>query len=154
MKGPFPSTGIGRQACPSGAAALLIRSWLHCILKESWLLSKRLTGSSEHCPSTAVRSGCPGHRSCTLVWSSWAERQQGTLLQLSACRNNDYTNMLAQIWLIKHQTEILTSMCSTESASWHSTGAHLQGSVQVEVQAHRCAHLVNLKLTASFSVFI
>lgn len=39
-------------------------------LLPSLLASMRLTGSSEHCPSTAVRSGCPGHRSCTLVWSS------------------------------------------------------------------------------------
>lgn len=32
--------------------------------------SRRPTGSSGRCPSTAERCGCPGRRSCTPVWSS------------------------------------------------------------------------------------
>ncbi len=32
-------------------------------------------GNSEYCPSITVHSWCPGHRSCTLFWSSWSERK-------------------------------------------------------------------------------
>lgn len=59
---------IGQQRCPSGASALLIGSCYGGAVQ----LSRHQRGSSEYCPSTAVRWGCPAHRSYTLFWSSWA----------------------------------------------------------------------------------
>ncbi len=37
-------------------------------------------GNSEYCPSITVHSWCPGHRSCKLFWSSWAERKGKTFI--------------------------------------------------------------------------